>query len=468
MKLGFTDKQSSTQATPAAQNRKWDEFLEEFENEIGRRQFQVFGTLLEFDHEENEKIIARVPKSFHKEWLTEKHGEALESCFSKIYTDQKILKIKIDNKDDSSLTEINDKQEEDLQNVKRSFPFARNTDLNPGYTFDNFVVGSTNEYAYTASRAVAEDPTSYNPLFIYGGVGLGKTHLLQAIGHKIKERWEQANVKYVSAEKFTNEIIQALMEKNQKEFKYRYRSTDLFLVDDIQFLAKTDRAQEEFFHTFNELYENGKGIVLCSDRPPHEISKIEERLRNRFEMGYTVDIKPPDYETRVAILQKKIQQSGIVVPQEVINIIASNVTSNIRVLEGCLNRLTVTASLSSEEITPELARQKLSDYMDENRQQPDKPITIQEIQEATCSQFDLSRNQLKSKKRTRAIAFPRQLAMHLCRELTNSSYADIGDEFGGRDHSTVIHASNKIEEKLEEEDSSVETQLRQLKNELYS
>ncbi len=466
--MGFTEQRKSKQAPPGKKNKRWEEFLEEFKSEIGKRQYQVFGTLLELERESDDEVTARVPKSFHKEWLTEKHGDALNSCFEKIYTDQKNLDITVDNKEDNGLDATKEKQEEDLQNVKRSFPFARNTDLNPGYTFDNFVVGSTNEYAYTASRAVAEDPTSYNPLFIYGGVGLGKTHLLQAIGHKIKQRWEQANVKYVSAEKFTNEIIQALMEKNQKEFKYRYRSTDLFLVDDIQFLAKTDRAQEEFFHTFNELYENGKGIVLCSDRPPHEISKIEERLRNRFEMGYTVDIKPPDYETRVAILQKKIQQSGIVVPQEVINIIASNVTSNIRVLEGCLNRLTVTASLSSEEITPELARQKLSDYMDDNRQQTDKPLTIQQIQEATASQFDLSVKELKSKKRTRSIAFPRQLSMYLARELTNSSYAEIGEEFGGRDHSTVIHAENKIEEKLEESDSTVETQIRQLKNEIYS
>ncbi len=466
--MGFTNQQSNKQTATGSQNKQWQKFLDEFESEIGRRQFQVFGTLLEYERETEDKIIACVPKSFHKEWLTEKHGDALNNCFSKIYTDQKILDISVDNKDNGSLSSIKDQQEKDLQDVKRSFPFARNTDLNPGYTFDNFVVGSTNEYAYTAARAVAEDPTSYNPLFIYGGVGLGKTHLLQAIGHKIKQRWEQANVKYVSAEKFTNEIIQALMEKNQKEFKYRYRSTDLFLVDDIQFLAKTDRAQEEFFHTFNELYESGKGIVLCSDRPPHEISKIEERLRNRFEMGYTVDIKPPDYETRVAILQKKIQQSGIVVPQEVINIIASNVTSNIRVLEGCLNRLTVTASLSNNEITPDLARQKLSDYMDENRQAADKPVTIQQIQEATSSQFNLSVNELKSKKRTRSIAFPRQLSMYLCRELTNSSYADIGEEFGGRDHSTVIHAENKIENKLDQQDSTVKTQLRQLKNEIYS
>ncbi|MFP4686734.1 MAG: chromosomal replication initiator protein DnaA [bacterium] len=463
----FTQKEKlNTQSVNQTTNR-WRNFQENFKAMIGERQFEVFGSLLELVDDSDDPVVAVVPREFQRDWLEEKHGQALKESFQQLYPDKKALKINVANsenwEDNNSANDINDKQ-----NVKRAFPFARNTQLNPAYTFDNFIVGSTNEYAYSAAWAVAEDPATYNPLFIYGGVGLGKTHLLQAVGHRVKELWSQANIKYVSAEKFTNEIIQAIREGNKKEFKYRYRTTDMFLVDDIQFLAKTDTAQEEFFHTFNELYESGKGIVLCSDCPPHEIPRIEERLRSRFEMGFTVDVKPPDYETRAAILQKKASQSGIVVPDEVINIIAGNVTSNIRILEGCLNRLAGMASFSNKEITAEMAQRELASYMKSCRQLQSEIVSLSAIQEAVAEHFSISVADLKSKRRTKAIAFPRQIAMYMSRDLTDSSFAEIGEAFGGRDHSTVIHAENKIKDEMEENNSRIALHMRQIEASLNS
>jgi len=462
----FTQK-NELDAQPKKQTGgRWNKFQDRFKEAIGERQFEVFGSLLTLVDDSTDVVEATVGREFQREWLEDKHGGALKDCFQEVYPDKKALKINVQNEN----TWDNSNNENDIKNnkkVKRAFPFARNTDLHPAYTFDNFIVGPTNEYAYSAACAIAEDPTTYNPLFIYGGVGLGKTHLLQAVGARVKELWSQANVKYVSAEKFTNEIIQAIREGNKKEFKYRYRSTDMFLVDDIQFLAKTDTAQEEFFHTFNELYESGKGIVLCSDRPPHEIPKIEERLRSRFEMGFTVDVKPPDYETRAAILQKKASQSGIVVPDEVINIIAGNVTSNIRILEGCLIRLVGMADFTQREITAEMAEEELSSYIKSCRQMQTEIVTATDIQEAVSEHFSINVSDLKSKRRTKAIAFPRQIAMYMVRNMTDHSFAEIGEAFGGRDHSTVIHAENKIKKEMEADNNRINLHLQQIENKLH-
>ncbi len=437
----------------------WEKFLKFFAEEIGERQFQVFGNVLQFDNKKNSTITIKAPRDFHRDWLLDKHGKAFESSFYRAYPDSFDYKIIVNKKPAKSPASNKNKEtpaaSENKQDVKKVFPFAKNRHLNPAYTFENFIVGQSNNYAYSAARAVAEKPAEgYNPLFIHGQVGLGKTHLLQAIGHKVNSTWEQASVKYVSAEKFTNQIIQAIQDNNPKEFQYRYRSTDLLLVDDVQFFGKTERAQEEFFHTFNELYESGKGIALCSDRPPQEISLLEERLRNRFEMGFIVDIQPPDYETRVAILQNKANQAGIALPNEVIRTIAENITSNIRALEGSLNQLTMMTSFTDQEITPEMVKSQLSNFLQSYDELNTEVVSIDEIQETVAEHFNISIADLKSQKRSKAIARPRQLGMYLARELTDQSYADIGEAFGGRDHSTVIHGTKKIKKEVEDEQNT--------------
>jgi len=453
-------------------DKRWDNFQEIFRERIGDRQFQVFGSMLELVDINDNKVEMKTPQDFHRDWLLEKHRDAFEESFELAFGPEKDYKINVDK---STTTEVGKTisspettsapQSTNSQKEKKVFPFAKKRQLNPSYTFENFVVGNSNNYAYSAAQAVAENPAEgYNPLFLHGDVGLGKTHLLQAIGHRVSDLWEQAAVKYVSAEKFTNEIIQAIQEHNRKEFKYRYRNIDLLLVDDVQFFAQTERAQEEFFHTFNALYESGKGIALCSDRPPQEISLLEERLRNRFEMGFIVDIQPPDYETRVAILRNKANQAGIALSDEIIHTIAENITNNVRALEGSLNQLTIMSSFSDEEITPNMIKSRLASFMQADQRLQTEVVTVDAIQEAVAEHFSVSIANLKSKKRTKAIAYPRQIAMFLCRELTDSSYADIGEAFGGRDHSTVIHGENKISDELENNNVEIKSHLEKIKS----
>lgn len=314
--------------------------------------------------------------------------------------------------------------------------------LNPKYTFDSFVVGNSNRFAHAAALAVAESPgNAYNPLFIYGGVGLGKTHLTQAIGNYILSRDTSARVVYVSCEAFLNEMIAALSRKDMAVFKSKYRDVDALMIDDIQFIAGKDQTQEEFFHTFNSLYEAGKQIVITSDRPPKDIATLEDRLRSRFEWGLTADIQPPDLETRMTILKRKADDESLVVPNDVIVFIANQIRSNIRVLEGALIRVIAHSSLINSEITIELAKQVLRDIIP-----VDKPrqVSIEFIQQVVAESFGIKIEDLKSKSRAKAVAYPRQIAMYLCRELTDAPLVRIGQAFGGRDHTTVIHACDKI------------------------
>jgi len=319
--------------------------------------------------------------------------------------------------------------------------------LNPKYVFDTFVIGNSNRFAHAASLAVAEAPAkAYNPLFIYGGVGLGKTHLMHAIGHYILNQNPNTKVVYVSSEKFTNELINSIRDDTNVAFRNKYRNVDVLLVDDIQFIAGKERTQEEFFHTFNALHEANKQIIISSDRPPKEIPTLEDRLRSRFEWGLIADIQPPDFETRIAILRKKAEIEGIDVPNEVMVYIANKIQSNIRELEGALVRIVAYSSLTNREVTVELASEALKDIFSASQS---KQITTSLIKEVVSEYYGIKVEDLDSKKRTRNIAYPRQIAMYLCRELTDLSLPKIGEEFGGRDHTTVIHANEKIAKEME-------------------
>ncbi|MBZ9621303.1 MULTISPECIES: chromosomal replication initiator protein DnaA, partial [Clostridium] len=323
--------------------------------------------------------------------------------------------------------------------------------LNPKYTFDSFVIGNSNRFAHAASLAVAESPAkAYNPLFIYGGVGLGKTHLMHAIGHYILSNNPKSKVVYVSSEKFTNELINSIKDDKNVEFRNKYRNVDVLLIDDIQFIAGKERTQEEFFHTFNDLHEANKQIILSSDRPPKEIPTLEDRLRSRFEWGLIADIQPPDFETRIAILKKKADVENLNIPNEVMVYIATKIKSNIRELEGALIRIVAFSSLTNKEIGIDLASEALKDIISSRNS---KQVTIELIQDIVSSYFNLKVEDFKSSRRTRNITFPRQIAMYLCRKLTDMSLPKIGEEFGGRDHTTVIHACEKISKGLKEDEN---------------
>jgi chromosomal replication initiator protein len=324
---------------------------------------------------------------------------------------------------------------------------------NPKYTFDNFVIGSSNRFAHAAALAVAEAPAqAYNPLFIYGGTGLGKTHLLQAIGQYVGDHSKGLTTRYVTSETFMNDFINSLRDKRIEGFKQRYRTYDVLLVDDIQFFESKERIQEEFFHTFNSLYEAGRQIVISSDRPPKEIATLEERLRSRFEWGLITDIQPPDLETRIAILRKKVTTDRIAVTDpEVLTFVAGRVSTNIRELEGALTRVVAFSSLTGLALTVDLAEQVLRDLFPQGDSVPE--VTIQSIQEAVSDRFGLTVSELCSPRRSQAVAYPRQVAMYLSRELTDSSLPKIGKEFGGRDHTTVIHATSKITRMISEDRS---------------
>jgi chromosomal replication initiator protein len=324
---------------------------------------------------------------------------------------------------------------------QQRFDWDSAAQLNPKYTFDGFVIGSGNQFAHAAARAVAERPSkAYNPLFLYGGVGMGKTHLMQAIGHEIKRREPQMAICYVSGEKFTNEMINALRNNKMTSFRDKYRTMDVLLVDDIQFLVSKERTQEEFFHTFNALHESLRQIVIASDRPPKELAEIEDRLRSRFEWGLIADIQPPDLETKVAILQKKAETERVMLPTDVALYIASNIRSNVRELEGALIRLTAYVSLTGGELSMATAQEVLKNLIDSQV----RKVTIESIQKAVSEQFGLRPAEIKTKNNSHSIVYPRQIAMYLAKQLTEASLPEIGRQFGGKHHTTVLHSVEKI------------------------
>lgn len=404
---------------------------------------------------ENTMIIS-VPNSFAKEWLETRYLRLIKEAVNRAANDDLNIKFIIKGLEQ----EILPAQKE--MEAKAANPAGPAGPFNPKYTFDSFVIGSSNRFAHAAALAVAESPSkAYNPLFIYGGVGLGKTHLLHAIGHYINKHSPHIKVKYVSSEKFTNDFINSIRDKDKiVGFQNRYRNNDVLLVDDIQFLENKEATQEEFFHTFNTLYESSRQIVMSSDRPPRDMATLEDRLRSRFEWGLTTDIQPPDLETRIAILRKKASIESLVIPDEVLEFIASKIQSNIRELEGCLIRIVAFASLTKSFIDIKLAQDVLKDILPEV--QP-RQINIQVIQSEVCRYFNISKGDLVSNKRVQSIVYPRQIAMYLARELTDYSLPKIGHEFGGRDHTTVIHANMKVRNLINEQ-RQVYDQIQELTN----
>ena len=380
-----------------------------------------------------------VPAEFNKGILESRYSILIKNAIKQITSKEYSINFLVPSQDDIKK----------YTNQSEAAPADENSIsiLNPKYTFDTFVIGNSNRLAHAASVAVAEAPAkAYNPLFIYGGVGLGKTHLMHAIGHYVLSQNPSLKVLYVSSEKFTNELINAIKSNRNEEFRYKYRSIDILLIDDIQFIAGRERTQEEFFHTFNALYEANKQIILSSDKPPKDITTLEDRLRSRFEWGLIADIQTPDLETRIAILRKKAQLEQLDVDNEVMVFIADKIASNIRELEGALNRVIAYSSLTEKDVTVELAGEALKDILTLNKA---RIINSATIQETVARYFDIKPEEFKSKKRNRDIAFPRQIAMYLCRDLTDMSLPKIGDEFGGRDHTTVIHAYDKIAEDIQ-------------------
>ena len=385
-------------------------------------------------------IKISVPNSFTRDILNNRYKDlvanSIQGICSKLYKLEFLISSEVALEEKNKAIKIKGSPlNEEISNT-----------LNPKYTFDSFVIGNSNRFAHAASLAVAEAPAkAYNPLFIYGGVGLGKTHLMHAIGHYILENNPNAKVEYVSSEKFTNELINAIKHDKNEEFRNKYRHVDVLLIDDIQFIAGKEGTQEEFFHTFNALHDANKQIILSSDRPPKEIPTLEDRLRSRFEWGLIADIQVPDFETRMAILKKKADLERLNVPNEVMVYVATKIKSNIRELEGALIRIVAYSSLTNREVSVDLASEALKDIISKKQ---GKSITIESIQDIVSSYFNLRVEDFKSQRRTRNVAYPRQIAMYLSRKLTDMSLPKIGEEFGGRDHTTVIHAYEKISENL--------------------
>jgi chromosomal replication initiator protein len=403
-------------------------------------------------------FVLFVPNNFTREWIEGHFRGLLESAVRDVVGDERPVRVVVR---EPSVRPVPQPQQpqQPIQTAGVQPPVARPLEgLNPKYTFDSFVIGSSNRFAHAAALAVAEAPAkAYNPLFIYGGTGLGKTHLLQAIAAYVIEHSgaltaRTLTARYVTSETFMNDFINSLRDKRIEGFKQRYRHYDVLLVDDIQFFEHKERIQEEFFHTFNSLHEAGRQIVISSDRPPRAISTLESRLRSRFEWGLITDIQPPDLETRIAILRKKVKTDAIHVPDsQVLTFVASRISTNIRELEGALTRVVAFSSLTARPMTVELAQEVLKDVFPQG-EIPE--ISIEQIQQVVTERFDMSMQELTGDRRSQAIVYPRQVAMYLCRELTDSSLPKIGKNFGGRDHTTVIHATSKIA-KLIQEDRNV-------------
>ena len=425
----------------------WANSLELIKSELTEVSFNTWLGSIEPINIGEDFIVLSTPNDFNKQILEDRYLILIKNAVKQVTKKNYQIKLVIPGQEVAN--EFQEKKEEKNIAVDILDNNAMETRLNPKYIFSEFVIGVSNRFAHAASLAVAESPANaYNPLFIYGGVGLGKTHLMHAIGHYVKEQNPEANIIYVTSEKFTNELINSIKDDKNVEFRNKYRKADILLVDDIQFIAGKERTQEEFFHTFNALHEANKQIILSSDRPPKEIPTLEARLRSRFEWGLITDIQAPDYETRIAILQKKAEHDNIQIPNNVYEFIARKIKSNIRELEGALIRVVAYSSLTNKEITVDLAHEALKDIISDKKP---KKVTDDLIKGVICKQYNLTLKEIVSQRRSRNISFPRQIAMYLCRNLTDMSLPKIGEVFGGRDHTTVIHAKDKIADKIKDE-----------------
>ncbi len=426
----------------------WQRTLAELSKGLNKPSFETWFNLTKPISFENSCLVIEVPNDFTKEWFETRYRDQIIQALREITAEEHKVSFVIasefqDNKSTSSPDEQFNQYADFNSSIKEDSQLKNKyiSTFNPRYTFDTFVVGACNRLSHAASLAVAESPArAYNPLFIYGGVGLGKTHLLHAIGQYSLINHEFNRVFYFSSEKFTNEFINSIRDNKTLDFRNKYRNMDILLIDDVQFLAGKEQTQEEFFHTFNALHDNNKQIIISSDRPPKEIPTLEDRLRSRFEWGLITDLQTPDLETRTAILKKKALSDNIDIPDHVLQYIAGKVITNIRELEGALIRIVAYASLSETPVTLELTEKALQDIIFTRQ----KPITIKMVIQATADNFNITPEELLSKKRTQDIAMTRQVAMYLCRMLTDFSLPKIGEEFGGRDHTTVLHAFKKI------------------------
>ena len=454
----------SSLTTSAVIPNPWVRILDALEKKINRHSYDTWLKPTRYSHASNGVLFVRIPTAEFRH-VGDKYADLIQEAVDNLglgYQDVKFVTAE----DDPSNTPIRhngglsahgysgggsnsaaqttgQQSATGLHPAQARFDWDSAAQLNPRYTFDAFVIGSGNQFAHAACQAVAERPSkAYNPLFLYGTTGMGKTHLMQAIGHEIKRRAPQTAICYLSSEKFTNEMINSLRYEKLISFRDKFRNVDVLLIDDIQFLAQKERTQEEFFHTFNALHESLKQIVIASDRPPKELAEFEDRLRSRFEWGLIADIQPPDLETKVAILQKKAEQERVTLPTDVALFIASNIRSNVRELEGALIRLVAHSSLIGADITLPYTQQVLKNFIDSQA----RKVTIESIQKAVAEQFGLRLVEIKAKNNSRSIVYPRQIAMYLAKHLTEASLPEIGRQFGGKHHTTVLHSVDKIEE----------------------
>jgi chromosomal replication initiator protein len=420
----------------------WEEILLLIENRMSKQGYDTWFSQSRLYSLDGNRLLIEVPSKFHRDMIKDRYWEILTSVIKDV-TKQDRMEIDFFVKPQEQKKPVRQAKDDKKEGREEKLGLFEKK-----YTFNTFVVGPSNQFAHAAAKAVADAPgRAYNPLFIYSGVGLGKTHLINAIGHHVQSRSPRIKVAYLSSEQFTNELINRISHQRMEEFRQKYRNMDLLLIDDIQFIAGKERTQEEFFHTFNTLYESQKQIVLTSDRQPKDIPDIEERLRSRFESGLIADIQMPDLETRIAIVKKKAEFWGIRLPDDVAEFLASTMRSNVRELEGGLAKLGAISSLTNHELTLELAKSELKHLL-EGRE---KAITIDLVQKVVAEEFGVKISDLKSKRRTKAVVLPRQVAMYLCRTLTGASLPETGNVFGGKDHSTVIHAIKVIEEKKEKD-----------------
>ncbi len=434
-------------------NKLWKDTLQHLEGQLSAQHFSTWIKPIRLQGIAKDVVRLEVPNRFVLDWVRSNYAQLIQSTLSSLgAVDYKIdwsisRTNSAETHEESNSEAPRDSERQAPRTLTTSAPQSH-TNLNPKYTFDAFVSGSSNQFAHAAAMAVAANPaTTYNPLFIYGGVGLGKTHLVNAIGNAMLARNPQLRVCYYASEKFMNELINSIRYAKMDDFRNKFRSMDVLLIDDVQFIAGKERTQEEFFHTFNALYESHKQIVVTSDKFPKEIPELEERLRSRFEWGLIADIQPPDVETKQAILRLKAEQNRIELPEDVARFLASSVTNNVRELEGYLVRIGAYASLTSTPISLEMAKDILKDILvDKSRE-----ITVEEIQKTVASHFNIKVSDIRSPKRLKALILPRQIAMYLSRQLTECSYPEIGERFGGKDHSTIIHAIRKIEKNLQDD-----------------
>ena len=435
----------SSTATIAAD--PWIQILSALEKKITRHSYDTWLKPTRFSHQKEKILFVRVPTAEFR-LIGEKFADLIQEAIDNLGLEFRDVEfVTVEEKPPTTLRHngglSGPASSTSARTAQARFDWDTAAQLNQRYTFDGFVIGSGNQFAHAAAQAVAATPSkAYNPLFLYGGVGMGKTHLMQAIGHEIKKMSPECSICYVSSEKFTNEMINSLRYDKMTSFRDKYRTVDVLLIDDIQFLAQKERTQEEFFHTFNALHDSMKQIVIASDRSPKELPEIEDRLRSRFEWGLIADIQPPDLETKVAILQKKAESERVALPMEVALFIASNIRSNVRELEGALIRLLAYASLTGAQVTLPTAQEVLKNFIDAQT----KRVTIDSIQKAVAEQFGLRTAEIKTKNNSRAIVFPRQIAMYIAKQLTEASLPEIGRQFGGKHHTTVLHSVGKIEQ----------------------